>query len=262
MRFQKKILCICLLATCSSNIFAATSGELEKATAEKNRIELAYSENLNKPASPQPNQNQQKSTQPQVLTVQTETLQKSLASWEGELGIQKPSSSQVYALGFRANDNQIESINNKYKYNVDALSQIPADIANMKMLPNIKITNGKLHVFDNQENEAKAKEYLIYHPLHGKVFYNYLRRIITLDDGVNKEGTLGQAIANELTYNFALTPIQSSSDLNKASEQYLYILTRLTEEDQAHFWSWMNLVRNKNTVSVPSWVRIADILNQ
>ena len=60
---------------------------------------------------------------------------------------------------------------------------------------------------------------------------------------------------DELTYNFATTPV-SSAYLKNAQDQYLYITARLSDEDQIKFWNWVNTVKTGDEIKVPIIVRL------
>ena len=162
-------------------------------------------------------------------------------------------------LGFTASKEQIESLNDRYKYDPSRMSIMPDEVGEIKLLPVIRLTGDTIALFATSKEKQLVEEYLSYHPLHSQVFSNYVTRVITMNEGQTGGLTVDKALMEELTYNFATTPVHSST-LSQAQDQYLYITNRLTDVDQIKFWNWVNTVKTGDTIKVPSWIGLADVM--
>lgn len=162
-------------------------------------------------------------------------------------------------LGFTASKDQIEALNSRYKYDASRMSIMPAEVGNIRLLPVARLTGDTIALFATQKEKQLVEEYLSYHPLHAQVFSNYVTRTMTFNEGQTGSFTVDKALMDELTYNFATTPIHSTS-LQQAQDQYLYINTRLTDVDQIKFWNWVNTVKTGDEVKVPSWISLSDVM--
>lgn len=162
-------------------------------------------------------------------------------------------------LGFTASKEQIESLNDRYKYDPSRMSIMPDEVGEIKLLPVIRLTGDTIALFATSKEKQLVEEYLSYHPLHSQVFSNYVTRVITMNEGKTGGLTVDKALMEELTYNFATTPVHSST-LSQAQDQYLYITNRLTDVDQIKFWNWVNTVKTGDMIKVPSWIGLADVM--
>ena len=162
-------------------------------------------------------------------------------------------------LGFTASKEQIESLNDRYKYDPSRMSIMPDEVGEIKLLPVIRLTGDTIALFATSKEKQLVEEYLSYHPLHSQVFSNYVTRVITMNEGQTGGLNVDKALMEELTYNFATTPVHSST-LSQAQDQYLYITNRLTDVDQIKFWNWVNTVKTGDTIKVPSWIGLADVM--
>ena len=162
-------------------------------------------------------------------------------------------------LGFNANEAQAEAFSKKYEYDKSKLAVLPKRIGSIVLNPIVKLNGEQLILFRSQADKEIVDEYMAYHPRHAEVFSNYVKRILLINSGQNTAQTMNDAMVNELTYNFASTPIKAAT-INDAQDQYLYITSRLSEIDQAKFWNWVNTVKTSSQIKVPSWVRLVDVM--
>ena len=162
-------------------------------------------------------------------------------------------------LGFSANDQQVASFNARYKYDASKLPVVPRLIGQARINPIITINNGGIDLFSNPQDKRLVEEYMAYHTNHAKVFGNYVKRILVHNNGQSVAPTVDAAIINELSTDLASTPVLSSKS-SDIQDSYLYIISRLTDADQMKFWNWVNQVRVGDTVSVPEWIRLVDVI--
>lgn len=162
-------------------------------------------------------------------------------------------------LGYTATNTQVEALNERYKYDATKLAVLPKQIGQIRLIPIARLTGDTIALFATPAEKRLVEEYLSYHPLHAQVFSNYVKRIMTMKDGVTESLSVDEAIVDELTYNFASTPIPSAS-ISNAQDKYLFIASRLNDADQIKFWNWVNTVKVGNNIEVPTWIRLADAL--
>ena len=162
-------------------------------------------------------------------------------------------------LGYTATNAQVEALNERYKYDATKLAVLPKQIGQIRLIPIARLTGDTIALFATPAEKRLVEEYLSYHPLHAQVFSNYVKRIMTMKDGVTESLSVDEAIVDELTYNFASTPIPSAS-ISNAQDKYLFIASRLNDADQIKFWNWVNTVKVGNNIEVPTWIRLADAL--
>lgn len=162
-------------------------------------------------------------------------------------------------LGYTATKSQIESFGERYKYDSARMSIMPKQVGEIKLLPVARLTGDTIALFHTVADKKLVEEYMSYNPLHAQVFSNYVKRIMTLNDGKTEGLTVDKALMDELVYHFATTPIHSTT-LANAQDQYLYITSRLNDADQIKFWNWVNIVKTGDEVKVPSWVGLADVM--
>lgn len=245
---------------CNSMVMA-TSDDFSKAKSEKERIESAYLHG----AKEVPQQTQLK---PRLTR---ETIDQAVDNWSNSFYEGKKLSAQdIRVLDYQASNEQLKAFNEKYKYDLKKIPSISEELAHIKLNAKLlKDKKGNLAIFTNPKDEAKVKQFLHFQPTLNKVFSNYLRRVMSLQDGNVHESNLGEALYSELTFDFGSMEIPSSHNLDLAHDQYSYILNRLEETDEARFWNWVNYLRgleendsetSKNTLSVPPWVRLIDAL--
>lgn len=169
-------------------------------------------------------------------------------------------SPKVQALGFRATDAQVKAFDEKYQYNLSQLTPIPQEIADIRLAPIAKLNGDSLSLFVNQQDRQRVEEYLMYHPHYAKVFSNFIKRAMTLNNGHTGSLSVKDAIINELSFKISTISIPSVMNVNTATDSYLYITSRLNDADQVKFWNWVNVVRTGSVVDVPSWVRLVDVM--
>lgn len=162
-------------------------------------------------------------------------------------------------LGYTATKSQIESLGERYKYDSARMSIMPKQVGEIKLLPVARLTGDTIALFHTVADKKLVEEYMSYNPLHAQVFSNYVKRIMTLNDGKTEGLTVDKALMDELVYHFATTPIHSTT-LANAQDQYLYITSRLNDADQIKFWNWVNIVKTGDEVKVPSWIGLADVM--
>ena len=162
-------------------------------------------------------------------------------------------------LGYSASVDQIKAFDERYKYNVSRMSVLPPQIASIQLNSLVKLNGDQLNMFRTLADKAAVEEYMAYHPLHAEALSNYIKRIMTLNGGQTGGLTVDKALMNELTFNLGGINVPSAS-LNNAPDQYLYISSRLNENDQAKFWGWINAVRIGDQIEVPSWVKLVDVM--
>lgn len=169
-------------------------------------------------------------------------------------------SPKVQALGFRATDAQVKAFDEKYQYNLSQLTPIPQEIADIRLAPIAKLNGDSLSLFVTQQDRQRVEEYLMYHPHYAKVFSNFIKRAMTLNNGHTGSLSVKDAIINELSFKISGISIPSVMNVNTATDSYLYITSRLNDADQVKFWNWVNVVRTGSVVDVPSWVRLVDVM--
>lgn len=162
-------------------------------------------------------------------------------------------------LGFTATKDQIESLNSRYQYDPSRMSIMPKQIGDVRLLPVARLTGDTIAIFNSSSDKQIVEEYLSYHPLHSQVFSNYVKRVMTMNGGETGGISIDKALMEELTYNFATTPIRSTT-LKNAQDQYLYITSRLNDADQIKFWNWVNTVKTGDEIKVPAWIGLADAM--
>ena len=162
-------------------------------------------------------------------------------------------------LGFTATKDQIESLNSRYQYDPSRMSIMPKQIGDVRLLPIARLTGDTIAIFNSSSDKQIVEEYLSYHPLHSQVFSNYVKRVMTMNGGETGGISIDKALMEELTYNFATTPIRSTS-LKNAQDEYLYITSRLNDADQIKFWNWVNTVKTGDEIKVPAWIGLADAM--
>lgn len=169
-------------------------------------------------------------------------------------------SPKVQALGFRATDAQVKAFDEKYQYNLSQLTPIPPEIADIRLAPIAKLNGDSLSLFVTQQDRQRVEEYLMYHPHYAKVFSNFIKRAMTLNNGHTGSLSVKDAVINELSFKISGISIPSVMNINTATDSYLYMTSRLNDADQVKFWNWVNVVRTGSVVDVPSWVRLVDVM--
>lgn len=162
-------------------------------------------------------------------------------------------------LGYSASLDQIKAFDDRYKYDSSKISVLPKQIASIQLNPQVKLNGDQLNMFKTLADKAAVEEYMAYHPLHAEALGNYIKRIMTLNDGYTNGLTIEGALMNELTFNLGGINVPTTS-MSNAPDQYLYISSRLNENDQVKFWSWVNAVRIGDQIQVPSWVKLVDVM--
>ena len=169
-------------------------------------------------------------------------------------------SPKVQALGFRASDSQVKAFDEKYQYNLSQLTPIPPEIGDIRLVPIAKLNGDSLSLFLTPQDRQRVEEYLMYHPHYAKVFSNFVKRAMTLNNGHTGSLSVKDAVINELSFKISGISVPSVMNINSATDSYLYITSRLNEADQVKFWNWVNVVRTGSVVDVPSWVRLVDVM--
>lgn len=196
---------------------------------------------------------------PQQYSQGTTALQRATSSIVTGYAIPQ-NSPKVQALGFRATDAQVKAFDEKYQYNLSQLTPIPQEIADIRLAPIAKLNGDSLSLFVTQQDRQRVEEYLMYHPHYAKVFSNFIKRAMTLNNGHTGSLSVKDAIINELSFKISTISIPSVMNVNTATDSYLYITSRLNDADQVKFWNWVNVVRTGSVVDVPSWVRLVDVM--
>lgn len=196
---------------------------------------------------------------PQQYSQGTTALQRATSSIVTGYAIPQ-NSPKVQALGFRATDAQVKAFDEKYQYNLSQLTPIPQEIADIRLAPIAKLNGDSLSLFVTQQDRQHVDEYLMYHPHYAKVFSNFIKRAMTLNNGHTGSLSVKDAIINELSFKISTISIPSVMNVNTATDSYLYITSRLNDADQVKFWNWVNVVRTGSVVDVPSWVRLVDVM--
>lgn len=166
-------------------------------------------------------------------------------------------------LGYTATEAQIKALNDRYNYDPNKVTIVPRQVGSVPLLPVARLTGDTITIFRNNTDKRLVEEYLSYSPLHAQIFSNYVKRILTLDEGrtgsLTESMTVDTALMNELAYSFATIQIPSAK-LADAQDKYLYIVSRLSESDQVKFWNWVNTIKVGDEINVPAWIRLADAL--
>ncbi len=196
---------------------------------------------------------------PQQYSQGTTALQRATSSIVTGYAIPQ-NSPKVQALGFRATDAQVKAFDEKYQYNLSQLTPIPQEIGDIRLAPIAKLNGDSLSLFVTQQDRQRVEEYLMYHPHYAKVFSNFIKRAMTLNNGHTGSLSVKDAIINELSFKISTISIPSVMNVNTATDSYLYITSRLNDADQVKFWNWVNVVRTGSVVDVPSWVRLVDVM--
>lgn len=166
-------------------------------------------------------------------------------------------------LGYTASEAQVKALEERYKYDPHKVTIVPKQVGGVVLLPFARLTGDSITIFKNSVDKRLVEEYLSYSPLHAQIFSNYVKRVITLQDGrtgsYNDAMTVDAALMDEMAYSFVTLNIPSSK-LSEAQDKYLYIVSRLNEADQVKFWNWVNTVKIGDEINVPAWVRLSDAL--
>ncbi len=162
-------------------------------------------------------------------------------------------------LGYSASVDQIKAFEERYKYDSSRMSVLPKQIASIQLNPVLRLNGDQLTMFKTAADKAAVEEYMAYHPLHAEVLSNYIKRVMTLNDGQTNGVNIDAALMNELTFNLGSIGVPSAS-MNNAPDIYLYISSRLNENDRVKFWNCVNDVRIGDQIQVPSWVKLVDVM--
>ena len=162
-------------------------------------------------------------------------------------------------LGYAASQDQIKAFDTRYKYDSSRMAVLPKQIASISLNSIVKLNGDQLNMFRTLADKRAVEEYMAYHPLHAEVFSNYIKRIMTMNGGMTNGITVDQALMQEITFDLGSMHVPSAS-MSEAPDQYLYITSRLTDNDQAKFWNWVNAIRTGNKIEVPTWVKLVDVM--
>ena len=162
-------------------------------------------------------------------------------------------------IGYAASQDQIKAFQTRYKYESSRMAVLPKQIASITLNNVVKLNGDQLVMFKSLADKRLVEEYMAYHPLHAEVFSNYIKRIMTMHGGQTNGINIDQAMVQEITFDLSTLVVPSSTVVD-APDQYLYITSRLNENDQAKFWNWVNAVKIGNKIDVPAWVKLVDVV--
>ncbi|HCA5183408.1 TPA: hypothetical protein MW242_003042 [Acinetobacter baumannii] len=165
-------------------------------------------------------------------------------------------------------------VNVKHRFNGASFEQPPRKIKNIRLSNNI-IENGEVIVAAKEKDRSILDTYLAENPKNSELLASYVARMVNYNKGYTVPEVKGEhskyasttvydAMLDELNYRFAQTPVnsvinyQSQQDIDAA---YLYILSRLDDQEKSVFWQFINTYKTGNSIEVPEGTTIADVLN-
>lgn len=165
-------------------------------------------------------------------------------------------------------------VNVKHRFNGAEFEQPPKKIKNIKLRTNV-INNGEVILVAKDADKSKLEAYLQENPKNSELLASYIARMVNYNHGYTipenngkysnyPSTTMYSALLDELNYKFATTPVlsvenyQSQQDIEVA---YLYILSRLDDQEKNVFWQFINTYKVGNNIQVPEGTVIADVLN-
>lgn len=192
-----------------------------------------------------------------VKPVGVTALQRATSMFASNVTTGSPIRQQL--IGYAASQDQIKAFQTRYKYESSRMAVLPKQIASITLNNVVKLNGDQLVMFKSLADKRLVEEYMAYHPLHAEVFSNYIKRIMTMHGGQTNGINIDQAMVQEITFDLS-TLVVPSSTVADAPDQYLYITSRLNENDQAKFWNWVNAVKIGNKIDVPAWVKLVDVM--
>lgn len=192
-----------------------------------------------------------------VKPVGVTALQRATSMFASNVTTGSPIRQQL--IGYAASQDQIKAFQTRYKYESSRMAVLPKQIASITLNNVVKLNGDQLVMFKSLADKRLVEEYMAYHPLHAEVFSNYIKRIMTMHGGQTNGINIDQAMVQEITFDLSTLGVPSST-VADAPDQYLYITSRLNENDQAKFWNWVNAVKIGNKIDVPAWVKLVDVM--
>lgn len=165
-------------------------------------------------------------------------------------------------------------INVKHRFNGAEFEQPPKKIKNIKLPTNV-ISDGEVILTARDTDKTKLETYLQENPNNSELLASYIARMVNYNHGYTvpenngkyskyASTTIQNALLDELNYKFATTPVPSVENYQTQQDievAYLYILSRLDNQEKNVFWQFINTYKTGNNIQIPDGTVIADVLN-